>query len=67
MTRGQTRNNKHKNKARLSQTPDKDIEKETDGLDVEYAEELADAEDLEAQQRSNEADKRAHNRSSENE
>lgn len=60
MTRGQTKNNKHKNKAKLSQTPDKDIEKTNDGLDVEYSKELADAEDVEAQQRSKEADRRAH-------
>ncbi len=61
MTRGQTRNNKHKNKARLSQTPKKDIVA-NDGLDVEYSEELADTDDLEAQERAREADKRAHNR-----
>ncbi|MFC5713623.1 YfhD family protein [Thalassorhabdus alkalitolerans] len=36
MTRGQSRNNKHKNKARLSQTPKKDIL-----TDEELSEELS--------------------------
>ncbi|SDI37677.1 YfhD-like protein [Alteribacillus persepolensis] len=64
MTRGQTRNNKHKKKSKLSQTPKKDIVK-SDGLDVEYSKELADTDDLEAQERAEAADERAHQRSME--
>ncbi|MFD2704566.1 YfhD family protein [Salibacterium lacus] len=57
MTRGQTRNNQHKSKAKLSQTPQKDIKQ--DGIDVEFSEETADLEDKESQQRSRAADQRA--------
>ncbi|WP_059105558.1 YfhD family protein [Shouchella shacheensis] len=64
MTRGQSRNNKHKNKANLSQTPKNEIE--SDGLDIEFSEELADADDIEAEQRSQAADARAHNRTNKN-
>ncbi|UOQ85498.1 YfhD family protein [Gracilibacillus salinarum] len=49
----------HKKKAgknRLAQTPKQE---KTDGIDVEFSSELADAEDLEAQMRSKQADKRA--------
>ncbi|SFL73656.1 YfhD family protein [Salibacterium qingdaonense] len=58
MTRGQSRNNQHKPKDKLSQTPEKDIQRE--GMDVEFAEDTADLEDKEAQSRSRAADKRAH-------
>nr|WP_169728512.1 YfhD family protein [Salibacterium aidingense] len=60
VTRNQVRNNRHKKKSKLSQTPERDIEKE--GLDVEYAEEFADTEDIEASERSRAADRRAHNK-----
>ncbi|MGY4689969.1 YfhD family protein [Salibacterium sp. K-3] len=58
MTRGQTRNNQHKPKKKLSQTPQKDIVQ--DGIDVEFSEETADTDDKEAQMRSRAADQRAH-------
>ncbi|KGA95763.1 hypothetical protein AJ85_04895 [Alkalihalobacillus alcalophilus ATCC 27647 = CGMCC 1.3604] len=57
MTRGQSHNNKHKNKAKLSQTPKQ--EKVSDGIDEEYSEELADHDDIEAQKRAAAADERA--------
>lgn len=68
MTRGQTRNNKRKKKAKLSQTPKKDIVNDTpdanaSNLDVEYSQELADTDDVEAKERARDADARAHNRS----
>ncbi|RFU68150.1 YfhD family protein [Peribacillus saganii] len=47
------------NKSSLPQTP-KNMKR--DGLDVEYSRELADADDIEAQQRSFEADQRAKSR-----
>ncbi|KGX87490.1 YfhD family protein [Pontibacillus litoralis] len=56
MTRGQSKQNKAKQDAKLSQTPDKDVTR--DGMDVEYAEEFADPNDQEAKQRANEATKR---------
>jgi len=56
MTRGQTRNNKRKDKRKLSQTPA--YLKETDGEYVEYSEELADLDDLVAQRRAQEVEER---------
>ncbi|GAK05127.1 hypothetical protein JCM19037_3598 [Geomicrobium sp. JCM 19037] len=58
MTRGQSKNNKRKDKSKLSQTPE--ALKETDGQDVEYSSELADHDDLVAKRRAEEADKRSH-------
>jgi len=51
----------HKNRKNnyLAQTP-KNLK--SDGIDVEFSEELADADDKEAQARSRAADKRAHNK-----
>ncbi|MFD1068111.1 YfhD family protein [Oceanobacillus locisalsi] len=43
----------------LGQTPKN---QKTDGIDVEFADEFADAEDREAQARSQAADKRAHDK-----
>jgi hypothetical protein len=40
----------------------KQANKLNDGLDIEYSQELADTDDLEAQERSREADKRAEER-----
>ncbi|MFP7334460.1 YfhD family protein [Shouchella clausii] len=57
VTRGQSRNNKHKDKAKLSQTPKQEIV--SDGIDEEYSAELADQDDIEAQQRAAAADRRA--------
>ncbi|SFP45714.1 YfhD family protein [Salibacterium halotolerans] len=57
MTRGQSRNNQHKPKDKLSQTPEKDIQQ--DGMDMEFSKDISDLEDKEAQSRSRAADKRA--------
>ncbi|MYL32890.1 YfhD family protein [Pontibacillus yanchengensis] len=57
MTRGQSKKNKAKDDAKLSQTPEKDIIR--DGRDVEYKEEFADENDIEAKERAEEADHRA--------
>ncbi|WP_078392686.1 YfhD family protein [Shouchella patagoniensis] len=57
MTRGQSKNHTHKNKAKLSQTPKQEIV--SDGIDEEYSAELADQDDIEAQERAAAADKRA--------
>lgn len=48
---------KKKKKNHLAQTP-KNLK--TDGIDVEFSDEFADADDREAQARSRAADKRAH-------
>lgn len=61
MTRGQSKKGGDKNKARLPQTPQKDIVE--DGEDVEFSQEFADQDDLNAQQREKEADERAAKRS----
>lgn len=55
MTRGQSRNG-NKDKTKLPQTPKT---QKSDGRDIEFSQELADAEDLEAQERSKAADARA--------
>ncbi|AXF57294.1 YfhD family protein [Salicibibacter kimchii] len=56
MARGQSRNNKGKDKSKLSQTPEH--LKETDGAYVEYSSELADHDDIVTRQRSERADQR---------
>lgn len=48
-----------KNQAKLPQTPRRDLA--PDGLDIEFSRELADVEDLEAQQRAREAEERVRN------
>ncbi|WP_084268690.1 YfhD family protein [Oceanobacillus damuensis] len=55
---GRDDHNKRKNNF-LAQTPKN---QKSDGIDVEFSEEFADAEDKEAQARSRAADKRAHKR-----
>ncbi|GAA0480379.1 YfhD family protein [Salinibacillus aidingensis] len=60
MGRGQSQKPRDKNKQKLPQTPRRDIA--SDGLDIEFSQELADHDDLEAQQRSNAADRRAKER-----
>jgi len=45
----------------LAQTPKQQL-KDSDGLDIEFSEELADAEDLEAKRRSDAADRRVKGR-----
>lgn len=61
MARGhQNHKNRDKNKQKLPQTPDN--QKVSDGRDIEFAEELADANDLEAQKRSQAADQREKNK-----
>ncbi|MFJ7682968.1 YfhD family protein [Peribacillus butanolivorans] len=52
-------NNRDNNAQKLPQVP-KNLKR--DGLDVEYSSELADQQDIEAQARSNAANRRAHNR-----
>ncbi|MBK5444898.1 MULTISPECIES: YfhD family protein [unclassified Peribacillus] len=52
-------NNRDNNVQKLPQVP-KNLK--SDGLDVEYSSELADQQDIEAQARSNAANRRAHNR-----
>ncbi|MET3322061.1 YfhD family protein [Peribacillus butanolivorans] len=52
-------NNQDNNAQKLPQVP-KNLK--SDGLDVEYSSELADQQDIEAQARSNAANRRAHNR-----
>ncbi|WP_010651877.1 YfhD family protein [Oceanobacillus massiliensis] len=47
----------HKKNNFLAQTPKN---QKSDGIDIEFSEEFADAEDKEAQARSRAADKRAH-------
>ncbi|QQK79140.1 YfhD family protein [Salicibibacter cibi] len=56
MARGQSRNNKGKDKSKLSQTPE--YLKEKDGIYVEYASELADHDDIVARQHSERAEQR---------
>jgi hypothetical protein len=51
--------NRDKNKQKLPQVP---RNLKHDGIDVEYSAELADHEDIEAQQRADAADRRARNR-----
>ncbi|WP_163971472.1 YfhD family protein [Oceanobacillus halotolerans] len=55
---GRDEHNKSRGRNRLAQTPRNQL-RNSDGHDVEYAEEFADHEDKEAQQRANAADKRA--------
>ncbi|MCT1903025.1 YfhD family protein [Oceanobacillus sojae] len=55
---GRDEHKKRKNNY-LSQTPKN---QKTDGIDVEFSDELADADDKEAQARSRAADKRAHDK-----
>lgn len=57
MTREQSKNDTHKNKANVSQTPKQDIV--SDGIDEEYSAELADQDDSKAQERAAAADERA--------
>ncbi|WP_258921167.1 YfhD family protein [Heyndrickxia coagulans] len=59
MGRGHQHKTRDKNKATLPQVP-KNMK--IDGKDIEYSRELADGEDLEAQARSDAAEKRAKNR-----
>ena len=59
MGRAHGHKTRDKNKATLPQVP-KNMK--SDGIDVEYSRELADHEDLEAQARSNAANKRANRR-----
>ncbi|MEQ6376011.1 YfhD family protein [Bacillaceae bacterium S4-13-58] len=58
MTRGQSQNG-NKDKTNLPQTPKT---QKSDGRDIEFSQELADVEDLEAQERSKAADARTHNK-----
>lgn len=58
MGRSRGHNNRDKNKGSLPQVP-KNMK--SDGIDVEYSQELADHADLEAQARSNAANQRAKN------
>ncbi|MRG85821.1 YfhD family protein [Salinibacillus xinjiangensis] len=57
MGRAQSQKPRDKNQAKLPQTPRRDIV--PDGRDIEFAQEFADHDDLEAQKRSREADARA--------
>lgn len=57
MTRGQS-HQRDNNSASMPQTP-KYAKTTADGRDIEFSQELADADDLEAQTRSEAADKRA--------
>ncbi|MBH0230993.1 YfhD family protein [Halobacillus yeomjeoni] len=59
MGRDEHRNKKGKNKSKLPQTPEN---QKTDGIDVEFSEEIADRDDMEALKRSQEADRRARHR-----
>ncbi|MDQ0220865.1 YfhD family protein [Peribacillus cavernae] len=59
MGRNNIHHNRDKNKQTLPQVP-KNLK--SDGLDVEYSNELADHNDLESQVRSDAADQRARNR-----
>jgi hypothetical protein len=59
MGRAQGHKTRDKNKASLPQVP-KNMK--SDGRDVEFSEELADRDDMEAQARSNAADQRAKKR-----
>lgn len=59
MTRSRGQRARDKNKENLPQVPD---QLKADGMDVEYAEELADAEDREANLRAEAANRRAKNR-----
>jgi hypothetical protein len=52
-------NNINRNTQKLPKVPEN---LKSDGIDVEYSEELADQEDVEAQARANAADRRAHSR-----
>lgn len=60
MTRGQSKKGGAKNKARLPQTPEKELRNQAE--DVEFSMEFADQEDMEAQERANAADERAKHR-----
>ncbi|WP_407268604.1 YfhD family protein [Radiobacillus sp. PE A8.2] len=51
-------NHKRGSKTKLAQTPKQQL-KESDGFDVEFSQELADHEDVEAQERARAADARA--------
>jgi hypothetical protein len=59
MGRNSIHKNRDKNKQTLPQVP-KNLK--SDGLDIEFSKELADQDDLEAQQRSKAADARAKSR-----
>ncbi|WP_102347651.1 YfhD family protein [Bacillus sp. Marseille-P3661] len=58
MTRGQSRQRSNGNGAGMPQTP-KYAKTTSDGRDIEFSRELADADDMEALARSQAADKRA--------
>jgi hypothetical protein len=60
MGRAQGQKTRDKNKAGLPQTPSREIA--SDGRDIEFSQELADHDDLVAQERSREADRRAKRR-----
>ncbi|WP_102027440.1 YfhD family protein [Salirhabdus sp. Marseille-P4669] len=57
MGRAQSQRTRDKNKASLPQTPKYEIA--SDGRDIEFSEELADHDDIVAQERSRRADARA--------
>lgn len=56
MGRAHNQNQRDKNKQKLPQVPKNE---KSDGQDIEFSQELADHEDIEAQLRSKAADKRA--------
>lgn len=60
MTRGQSKKGADKTKARLAQTPENQLKKH--GEDVEFSQEFADHDDMEAQERAKAADERAQQR-----
>ncbi|MDA1478330.1 YfhD family protein [Bacillus changyiensis] len=64
MGRNSIHKNRDKNKQKLPQVPDQ-YKKETDGVYEEYAAELADQDDREAQARAQAADSRAKQRMTE--
>ncbi len=57
MGRGQKQHARDKNKASLPQTPKREIV--SDGRDIEFSQELADRDDIVAQERAKQADARA--------
>ncbi|WP_181349574.1 YfhD family protein [Thalassobacillus sp. CUG 92003] len=57
MGRDDRRKANGKNDRKLAQTPERD--KKVEGVDVEYAQEFADQDDVEAQERAKQADERA--------
>ncbi|MGP4068933.1 YfhD family protein [Halobacillus sp. B29] len=60
MGRDEHNSGKGKRKRRLPQTP---TDQKHPGIDVEFSEEIADREDMEALERSKAADRRAHKKS----